>query len=71
MIMDVTKIEVMTPAGKVCFHVRADKPVWVRDEEGMIIFTKLSNKDISFVQSNVIYINEIAVVDNSGGDSVE
>jgi len=71
--MKVKKIQVMTAAGLVTFHVNDEgerKCLW-ESFEGKMIFQKLSGNDISFVQSNVIYVNEVTVTDNSGGDSVE
>lgn len=70
--MDVMKIEVMTGAGLISFHVADNEEgeYW-KAYEGKMIFEKLSGRNISFVESNVIYINEIKVADNSGGDSVE
>jgi len=68
--MNIKKIQVMTGARLVTFHVSADEPIW-QEVEGFLVFKKLSGNDISFVQSNVIYVNEVTVADNSGGDSVE
>ena len=70
--MKALKIEVMTETGLVSFHVDENegKCPW-NDLKGKLVFKKLSGKDISFVESNVIYINEIIVNDNTGGDSIE